>query len=55
MWHKLNVICSYMLAMLLGIYIATEFKFHQPVEMYRWIATSLLFAAFVLRITYKEK
>ena len=55
MWHKLNVIGSYMLSMILGMHIVSEFKFNQPVEMYKWIADLLLFVAFILQISYKQK
>ena len=40
-------ITSYLAAFDLGLYVATQFKFHQPIELHRWVITSLFFVVMV--------
>lgn len=44
----LTKIASYLLAFDLGIYVASEFKFNQPIEPYRWVITSFFFVVMIL-------
>ena len=55
MKHKLNIVCTYLGAMTIGGYLVSEIKFHQHIELYRWIITSFFFLFFILQIKYEEK
>ena len=45
---------SYLNAFVLGGYVVQQFKFNQPIEIYRWIITSFFFCFFLL-LTTKDK
>lgn len=44
---------SYLLAVLLGIYMASQFIYNQPIEGYRWFMTTVFFILFY-NISKKE-
>ena len=45
---------SYISAMTLGMYIASQFKFNHPVEEYRWLITGFFFIMFTVIANSKE-
>jgi len=51
---KLSKILSFMSAFMLGAYITQEYKFHQPVEKYRYILTFLFGLMFYLHSEQKD-
>jgi len=51
---KLSKIISFMSAFMLGAYITQEYKFHQPVETYRYIFTFLFGLMFYLHSEQKD-
>ena len=51
---KLSKIISLMSAFMLGAYITQEYKFHQPVEAYRYILTFLFGLMFYLHSEQKD-
>jgi len=54
MKHKLNIICTYLGAATLGAYAVCQFKFHEPVALWRWLFTGFWFIYFILQIKYEE-
>ena len=51
---KLSKIISLMSAFMLGAYITQEYKFHQPVEAYRYILTFSFGLMFYLHSEQKD-
>jgi len=51
---KLSKILSMFLAFTLGAFITQEYKFHQPVETYRYIFTFLFGLMFYLHSEQKD-
>jgi CDP-diglyceride synthetase len=51
---KLSRIISLMSAFMLGAYITQEYKFHQPVEAYRYILTFSFGLMFYLHSEQKD-
>jgi uncharacterized membrane protein AbrB (regulator of aidB expression) len=47
-------ILSYISAMTLGMYIASQFKFNHPVEEYRWLITGFFFIMFTAIANSKD-
>jgi len=38
---------SYVFAFTLGIYASSQFRFNHPIELHRWVITSLFFLFFL--------
>ena len=51
---KLSKILSLMSAFMVGAYITQEYKFHQPVEVYRYILTFSFGLMFYLHSEQKD-
>ena len=44
---NINLILSYVAVFVLGLYSASEFRFEEPIGIYRWLIALMLFVVFM--------
>ncbi len=47
-------IMSYMAMLVLGMYMSSQFRHNQPVELHRWLLTTMFFLMFLVFANDKE-